>query len=930
MQKTGAMMNGYQNRYQYDAFISYRHCEPDRTIAVRLQSMLETYRLPKSLAAQIGDRKLHFFRDEDELPTSANLSAGISEALEQSRYLICICSPAYLESRWCMQEIDRFKAMRGGSNANIIPLVVAGDDPTKSFPEQLLYETRMVQTPDGKMLAQEVPVEPLAGNVAAPAVRESLRKLRTEALRIAAPLFGVGFNDLFDRDRRRAAKRRRSILIGVFAAISLIAVYSSVMFLRIFRQNKQIEQQSLQLYENGTEMAMNAGMQVQAVEYAQKAVKAQLRINGESSADTERRLAKASGLYEAGSGIDFRTVVSVTGGVFRSNTFYNTDGSALIVTAGPVTRVLDAVDGTERFSVPWYTLSIPEARFAGKNCFFVIEGMEEDAPDELRVVAFDLLSGEERWTYPLDLQALAESDPRLRGLLPDDAYLTGHDDAGMLALVLYLVDDEKLLSCTVFLDAQTGEEVSGLERQIASDPAGRMAMTADGTLRAQKTEGKPEEDVIARHSDDRYARLVSGTQIELHSRGPSLNMRLMHGDEALLTPQDISEAGVVWDDQTYAYRDKRFACIGRLPAADDQETVRSVEVSVYDTHRETLLAAIEADCGNGALMPQGILFTDDDHLLLYGWEGSDNAFCNLYRTDGGLCDSVVFPVESNEDLAKAGFDFDDAVYGEGFLQAGRDASVLVLTRHAVSVRNERITVTTFDDFAVTEATVNGEGAWAACVVFRDGDGGLVAGEGHDWNGYTTVKKAGERQAVFHVPVLSPDGTLVACTDWKGEAILIGSSDGTGRVRSIAVEAAGVPDFMLFADAERLFAIWGSGDIRVLDTQSGLPVAAKDQWNDPVGTSFSLILRMQEDRIVVFCDGYGLLLDAGTLEVCAEFPYFLCPAEGGKKIISRVESVNGEEAAGDSACCYIGDVLDTEGLLSLSQAFLDTVTDGKKR
>ena len=128
--------------------------------------------------------------------------------------------------------------------------------------------------------------------------------------------------------------------------------------------------------------------------------------------------------------------------------------------------------------------------------------MEEDAPDELRVVAFDLLSGEERWTYPLDLQALAESDPRLRGLLPDDAYLTGHDDAGMLALVLYLVDDEKLLSCTVFLDAQTGEEVSGLERQTASDPAGRMAMTADGTHGFRHTDRAPQPGPFAEHASD--------------------------------------------------------------------------------------------------------------------------------------------------------------------------------------------------------------------------------------------------------------------------------------------------------------------------------------------------------------------------------------------------------------------------------------------
>ncbi|MBR0172313.1 MAG: hypothetical protein IJQ21_05935, partial [Lachnospiraceae bacterium] len=67
-------MNQYgEQQYKYDAFISYRHTEPDRTIAVKLQEMLEKYKVPKELAARIGDKKLHFFRDEDELPTSSNL-----------------------------------------------------------------------------------------------------------------------------------------------------------------------------------------------------------------------------------------------------------------------------------------------------------------------------------------------------------------------------------------------------------------------------------------------------------------------------------------------------------------------------------------------------------------------------------------------------------------------------------------------------------------------------------------------------------------------------------------------------------------------------------------------------------------------------------------------------------------------------------------
>ena len=63
-----------------------------------------------------------------------------------------------------MQEIIRFKALHAGSNANIIPLVVvAGDDPTLVFPEQLTHETRYFTDATGAQRFREVEIEPLAG-----------------------------------------------------------------------------------------------------------------------------------------------------------------------------------------------------------------------------------------------------------------------------------------------------------------------------------------------------------------------------------------------------------------------------------------------------------------------------------------------------------------------------------------------------------------------------------------------------------------------------------------------------------------------------------------------------------------------------------------------------------------------------------------------
>src|SRR4051812_6322427 len=81
--------------FRYDAFISYRHLEPDRRWAKWLHRALETYRVPRRLVVQQGaaPRIGRIFRDEEELPASADLSQEITRALRQSRFLIVVCSP---------------------------------------------------------------------------------------------------------------------------------------------------------------------------------------------------------------------------------------------------------------------------------------------------------------------------------------------------------------------------------------------------------------------------------------------------------------------------------------------------------------------------------------------------------------------------------------------------------------------------------------------------------------------------------------------------------------------------------------------------------------------------------------------------------------------------------------------------------------------
>ena len=89
--------------YMYSAFISYRHIEPDQTIARRIERSIELFPIPS--VYRKDPKKKHFnnvFRDTDELSLDRDLTTGIDYALSQSEFLIVILSPQYKESPWCL------------------------------------------------------------------------------------------------------------------------------------------------------------------------------------------------------------------------------------------------------------------------------------------------------------------------------------------------------------------------------------------------------------------------------------------------------------------------------------------------------------------------------------------------------------------------------------------------------------------------------------------------------------------------------------------------------------------------------------------------------------------------------------------------------------------------------------------------------------
>ena len=104
--------------HRYWAFLSYS--SHDLAIAQWLHRALENYVVPRrfvGVPTPVGPAPRRFrpiFHDRTELPADSDLGASIERALEQSAYLIVICSPQAAESHWVEKEIVAFRSVHGG------------------------------------------------------------------------------------------------------------------------------------------------------------------------------------------------------------------------------------------------------------------------------------------------------------------------------------------------------------------------------------------------------------------------------------------------------------------------------------------------------------------------------------------------------------------------------------------------------------------------------------------------------------------------------------------------------------------------------------------------------------------------------------------------------------------------------------------------
>ena len=290
--------NETKRKYKYDAFISYRHIEPDLTIAKILHEMIEKFNIPKHLRTvsndenSINDKHIfRVFRDREELSTK-DLSTMIEEAIANSKNLIVICSKRTSLSPWCRKEVQLFKKIHGVNN--IIPVLIEGE-PDEAFIDEL--KNLKVTFINSENVEEEKNIELLAADIRPdevkspsfkgyeileyskdPKLNELTKKSldilkKSEIYRIVASMLNVNYGDLKLRHQERYLKRIIYTSIAASIAMLIFVVSVTTLYLKSVASERKANEQSSLMTLNMANEANLQGDRILGVLIAQEAMK---------------------------------------------------------------------------------------------------------------------------------------------------------------------------------------------------------------------------------------------------------------------------------------------------------------------------------------------------------------------------------------------------------------------------------------------------------------------------------------------------------------------------------------------------------------------------------------------------------------------------------------------------------------------------------
>ena len=202
--------------FKYYAFISY--CHEDKKWAKRLQFKLEHYKIPSGLNGRTDLPKAirPVFKDDSEL-TSGDIPKQILDALEQSRYLVVICSPRSAKSDWVNKETEAFINL--GRKDNIIPFVIEGTAYSKN-PDTECYPIAILDLPCEQKLGLPSEKKILGADINRKTNRWPWLNKEHAYAQLVSRILGVGFDDIWQRHKRRIVRNAFLWAIGVLLVIA--------------------------------------------------------------------------------------------------------------------------------------------------------------------------------------------------------------------------------------------------------------------------------------------------------------------------------------------------------------------------------------------------------------------------------------------------------------------------------------------------------------------------------------------------------------------------------------------------------------------------------------------------------------------------------------------------------------------------------------
>jgi hypothetical protein len=135
--------------YEYDVFFSYKRHALTLDWTVGVHSRLRYW-----IEQEVGGRPVKVFIDDEGIETGDHWPQKLKHALKMSKCMVCVWSPAYFQSNWCVSEWESFRERERRLNLQshglIAPLRFHDGD---HFPE----DARCVQWTDVAPYTSTVP-----------------------------------------------------------------------------------------------------------------------------------------------------------------------------------------------------------------------------------------------------------------------------------------------------------------------------------------------------------------------------------------------------------------------------------------------------------------------------------------------------------------------------------------------------------------------------------------------------------------------------------------------------------------------------------------------------------------------------------------------------------------------------------------------------